>query len=110
MTLDLPLDVRYRNVDGPLAAYKAAQPWTSALQQEVKEAFERDQEATSLTAPLVATVRYRCPSCEIRQDEIRFESLAFYADEDFHQLTPMGHGELITMVTCGHQFRRELSQ
>jgi len=109
MKLELPLDVRYRNVDGPVSAYSAAEPWTREFQQEMQEAFERDQEATGLISPLVASVRYRCPKCDRRQEEIRFESLVFYTDEDFNRMRAVGEAQLITMVDCGHQYRREVS-
>ncbi|MFM9589876.1 hypothetical protein ACKI1J_14865 [Streptomyces scabiei] len=104
-----PLHVRHQNVDGPIDAYSAAEPWTRELQQEMAEAFERDQETTGLASPLIAFVRYRCPKCERRQEEIRFESVVFYADEDFHHLRPLGEGQLITMADCGHQYRREIA-
>jgi hypothetical protein len=109
VTLEQPLHLRFRNVDGPLAAYCEAGPWAREMQQFMEEEYERNQEPSdSLTARLTLT-RYRCPVCRRAQSEIRFESLVFYGDHDFHRLQPQGEGQLITMVDCGHQFRREVS-
>lgn len=110
MKLEQPLHLRFRNVDGPLAAYCEAELWTREMQQFMEEEYEKAQE--SIGVPLhritVSTI-YRCPACRRSQREIRFESLVFYGDHDAPRLRPKGEGQLITMVDCGHRFRQEVS-
>lgn len=105
MRLQLSLHARYQNVDGPIDAYRAADPWTTEMQRAVRDAYERADRKN----PLFYRVDYCCPTCETPQEEIRFESLVFYADEDFNQLHPKGEAQLITMAGCGHQYRREVA-
>jgi hypothetical protein len=104
-----PLHQRFSNVEGPISAYRSAEPWTPELQQKLEEAFERDQEEAHSISSLVSCIIYRCPKCERPQEEIHFESLVFYADGDFHRLRPEGEARLITMTTCGHRFGREIT-
>lgn len=107
--LQSPLHLLFQNVDGPIGAYRTADDWTPELQQEMEEAFERDQEEAHLISSLFGRATYRCPKCERRQEEIRFESLVFYTDEDFNRLRPVGEAQLITMADCGHLYRREIT-
>lgn len=112
MKLDQPLHLRYRNVDGPIAAYGKAEPWTREMQEQMENDYEQSQEPIGPIAsrlPRFTCPTYRCPTCRRTQRTIRFESLVFYADEDFHHLRPMGEAQLITMVDCGHQYRREIA-
>lgn len=108
MKLQQPLHLRFRNVDGPLAAYCEAEPWTREMRQQMEEDRERDQESIGLIAPRFTFTTPRCPTCRRGQREIRFESLVFYGDDDFHRLHPVGEAQLITMTDCGHRFRQEV--
>lgn len=110
MKVELPLHLRYRNVDGPLAAYCEAEPWTREMRQAMQEECERAQEPIGLALPRFTLSTPRCPTCRRGQREIRFDSLVFYADEDFHRLRPLGEAQLITMTDCGHRFRQEVSE
>lgn len=109
MKLEQPLHLHFRNTDGPIDAYRAAEPWTREMQQDVQDTFARACEPVDLLSRRTARVRYRCPSCEKPQEEIRFESLVFFADDDRHQLHPVGQAQLITMADCGHQYRWEIA-
>jgi hypothetical protein len=107
VTTSPPLHIQYRNVEGPLAPYCEAEPWTHEMQQKMQDSVEQAYEPIDLLRPLIRSVKYHCPSCEMPQGEIRFESLLFYADEDSHRLDPLGEAQLITMASCGHRYRRE---
>ena len=104
-----PLHQRFSNVDGPIGAYRVAEPWTPELQRAMEHAFQRDEEETGVLGFPLWRTTYRCPKCERAQEEIRFESLVFYADDDFNHLRPEGEAQLITMTTCGHRFGLEIT-
>ncbi|MFG3046253.1 hypothetical protein ACGFZR_15155 [Streptomyces sp. NPDC048241] len=110
MTVKVPLHVRYQNSDGPIHEYQGAEWWTTAMRQQMEDAFNRTREAAkTILGRLRSQVEYRCPTCAALQDEIHFESVVFYADEDFLQLEPLGEAQLITMVACGHRYRQEMT-
>lgn len=79
------------------------------MQRQMQAAAERPHPLTGLGRFVAPRVDYRCPGCDSAQDEIRFDSVIFYADEDFMRLRPVGEAQLITMVNCGHQYRREFT-
>lgn len=106
MKLDVPLHVRYQNAEGPIGAYRNAEPWTAEMQDAMRRAFEGAEQIS----PFFSEVDYHCPACGIAIEEIRYESVVFYGDEDFHRVKPLGEGHLITLAVCGHQYRREIQQ
>ncbi len=105
-----PLDQRFSQADGPLDAYRVAEPWTPELQRAWENSLqENEEEINPFGSPLRGwCLTYRCPKCERRQEEIRIDSVTFYADEDSSRLHPKGEAQLITMTTCGHQFGQEI--
>lgn len=109
MKLDRPLHVRFRNADGPVDAYRAADPWTPEMQHELQNAFEQPDFSVDLLSRIAPRFRYCCPTCERLQEEIRFEAVTFYADDDLDHWHPLGHGQLVTLASCDHRFRREMS-
>lgn len=106
MKLPVPIHLRYHRAEGPVDAYWSASPWTKEMGQALQEAF-------ALAEPrgaLMRRVDYRCPECESSPEQVTLESVTFFADDDLHQLHPVAEAQLITMVGCGHHYRRELSR
>jgi hypothetical protein len=105
MKLDTPLHTKYKNADGPLSAYRTAAPWTKEMQDDLRQACEDAEQINRFAR----RVDYHCPTCQAPVEEIRFESVVFYGDDDFMQIHPLGQGQLVTIGDCGHQYRREIT-
>jgi len=106
MKLEVPLDVRYKNADGPLAAYRNAEPWTPEMQDALRYAHENAEQV----GPFVRRIDYHCPACDRSVEAIHFESVVFYGNDDWQRSKSVGEAHLITMMDCGHKYRREVSR
>lgn len=109
MKFDRPLHVRFKNADSPVDAYRVADPWTPEMQRELQNAFEQPDMAADLLSRITPRFLYHCPTCEKLQEEISFEAVTFYADDDLDHWHPLGQGQLISLSNCGHRFRLEFA-
>ncbi|MFI7096816.1 hypothetical protein [Streptomyces lydicus] len=106
-TQQLPLHARYREFEGPIAAYKnATGDWTPQMNQNLRSAFA----AAERRGPVIVRMDYRCPHCHAEVSTVETESILAYEVADFTHIREAAWvAQLISMSPCGHAFRQEFT-